>query len=65
MIGAAMQAPLTGLVLIVELTHSGLDLAVPMIAATVLATAITHTSTAIPSIRPACRPWSRAELPPE
>jgi CIC family chloride channel protein len=39
-IGAAMQAPLTAVVLIVELTHSGIELAVPMIAATVLATAI-------------------------
>jgi CIC family chloride channel protein len=40
MIGAAMQAPLTAVVVIMELTHSGLDLAVPMIAATVIATAI-------------------------
>ena len=40
MIGAAMQAPLTAVVLIVELTHSGLELAVPMVAATVIATAI-------------------------
>ena len=42
MIGAAMQAPITAVVLIIELTHSGLELAVPMIAATVLATAITR-----------------------
>lgn len=40
MIGAAMQAPLAGLVLVVELTHSGLGLAVPMVLATAIATAI-------------------------
>jgi H+/Cl- antiporter ClcA len=38
MIGASMQAPLAGLTLAVELTHSGLELMVPMVAATVLAT---------------------------
>jgi chloride channel protein, CIC family len=40
MIGASMQAPLAGLVLVLELTHSGFALMVPMIAATVLATAL-------------------------
>jgi len=40
MIGAAMQAPLAGLVLILELTHNGFELMVPVIAATVLATAV-------------------------
>ncbi len=40
MIGAAMQAPLSGLALVLELTHSGFGLMVPMIAATVLATLV-------------------------
>jgi H+/Cl- antiporter ClcA len=38
MIGAVMQAPLAGLVLVLELTHSGFSLAVPMVAAVVIAT---------------------------
>jgi H+/Cl- antiporter ClcA len=38
MIAAAMQAPLAGLALVLELTHSGFALAVPMMAATVSAT---------------------------
>ena len=38
MIGASMQAPFVGLVLVMELAHSGYDLVVPMIAATVIAT---------------------------
>ena len=38
MIGASMQAPLAGLVLVFELTHSGIALAVPMMAATLIAT---------------------------
>ncbi|HEX2902030.1 MAG TPA: chloride channel protein [Jatrophihabitans sp.] len=42
MIGAAMQAPLSGLVLVLELTHSGFALMVPMIVATAVATAITR-----------------------
>jgi H+/Cl- antiporter ClcA len=40
MIGAAMQAPLTALVLVLELTHSGFQIMVPMMAATVTATAV-------------------------
>lgn len=40
MIGAAMQAPLSGLVLVLELTHVGFGLMVPMMAATVLATVV-------------------------
>jgi chloride channel protein, CIC family len=40
MIGASMQAPLAGLVLVLELTHSGFSLMVPMIAATILATVL-------------------------
>ena len=38
LLGASMQAPLAGLVLVLELTHGGFDIAVPMITATVLAT---------------------------
>jgi chloride channel protein, CIC family len=40
MIGASMQAPLAGLVLVLELTHGGFNLAIPMMAATVIATLI-------------------------
>jgi H+/Cl- antiporter ClcA len=40
LIGASMQAPLTALSLILELTHSGFGLLVPMLAATVTATAV-------------------------
>jgi CIC family chloride channel protein len=40
MLGAAMQAPLAGLVLALELTHSGFHIMVPMIAATVTATIV-------------------------
>jgi len=38
LLGAAMQAPLAGLALALELTHSGFHIMVPMIAATVTAT---------------------------
>jgi CIC family chloride channel protein len=38
MIGAAMQAPLAGLVLVLELVHGALNISIPMIAATVIAT---------------------------
>lgn len=38
MIGAAMQAPLAGMVLVMELVHGGYDLVVPMLAATTIAT---------------------------
>jgi H+/Cl- antiporter ClcA len=40
MLGAAMQAPLAGLVLVLELTHSGFGLMIPMAAATVAATVV-------------------------
>ncbi|WP_142281566.1 chloride channel protein [Mycobacterium kyorinense] len=40
--GAAMQAPLAALVLVLDLTHSGLALVVPMIVATVFATTTTR-----------------------
>jgi len=38
MIGASMQAPLAGLVLVLELTRSGFAIAIPMVAATMIAT---------------------------
>jgi CIC family chloride channel protein len=41
-IGAAMQAPITALALVLEFTHAGFDLMVPMLLATVTATAITR-----------------------
>jgi chloride channel protein, CIC family len=40
MLGAAMQAPLASLALVLELTHSGFQIMVPMVAATVIATAV-------------------------
>jgi H+/Cl- antiporter ClcA len=40
MIGASMQAPLTAVALVLELTHSGFQIMVPMMAATVTATAV-------------------------
>lgn len=40
MLGSAMQAPLTSLVLVLELTHSGFAIMVPMMAATITATAV-------------------------
>jgi CIC family chloride channel protein len=40
MLGSAIQAPLAGLVLVLELTHSGFGLMVPIMAATLLATAV-------------------------
>jgi len=42
MIGAGMQAPLAALALILELTHSGFSILVPMIAATATATLVSH-----------------------
>jgi H+/Cl- antiporter ClcA len=40
MLGAAMQAPLAALALVLELTHSGFQLMIPMAAATVAATIV-------------------------
>ena len=40
MMGAAMQAPLASLALALELTHSGFQIMVPMLAATVIATVV-------------------------
>jgi len=42
MMGASMQAPLTALALVLELTHSGLQLMVPSMVAVVTATAVTR-----------------------
>jgi H+/Cl- antiporter ClcA len=42
MIGASMQAPLAGLALVLELTHGGFPLMVPMMAATAIATAVSR-----------------------
>ena len=42
MIGASMQAPLSGLVLVLELTHTGFALALPMMLATLIATAVSR-----------------------
>ncbi|HEY5272237.1 MAG TPA: chloride channel protein [Acidimicrobiales bacterium] len=42
MLGASMQAPLVALVLVLELTHSGFQIMAPMIAAVVIATAVTR-----------------------
>jgi CIC family chloride channel protein len=42
MIGAGMQAPLTAVALVLELTHSGFALMVPMVLATVLATGVSR-----------------------
>jgi H+/Cl- antiporter ClcA len=42
MLGASMQAPLTALALVLELTHSGFQIMVPMMAALVIATAVTR-----------------------
>jgi H+/Cl- antiporter ClcA len=40
MLGAGMQAPLAGLALVLELTDSGLQIIVPLIIATIIATAV-------------------------
>ena len=61
MIGAAMQAPLSGLALVLELTHSGFGLMVPMMAATGIATLVAFhvDGYSIYSARlPACTPNS-------
>ena len=40
MLGASMQAPLAALALVLELTHSGFAIMIPMVLATVTATAV-------------------------
>ncbi|HEY0716359.1 MAG TPA: chloride channel protein, partial [Streptosporangiaceae bacterium] len=42
LLGAAMQAPLAALALTLELTHSGFQIMVPMLAATVTATVVSR-----------------------
>jgi CIC family chloride channel protein len=42
LLGAAMQAPLASLALVLELTHSGFEIMVPMVAATVTATIVSR-----------------------
>jgi H+/Cl- antiporter ClcA len=42
LLGAAMQAPLASLALVLELTHSGFQIMVPMVAATVIATIVSR-----------------------
>lgn len=71
MIGAAMQAPLAGLALVLELTHSGFALMVAMAAATVIATAVAFYldgysiySARLPS-RPPDWPTARAVTDPD
>ncbi len=60
MLGAAMQAPLTGLVLILELTHGGFALIVPLIAATSTATVVARYVRRLLHLqRPAARPARR------
>jgi chloride channel protein, CIC family len=75
MIGAAMQAPLAALTLVLELTHSGFGLMVPMAAATVTATAVAFYidgysiySARLPSRPPGGRttsPGQPSEKPPQ
>lgn len=62
MIGCAMQAPITGLALVLELTHSGFGLMIPMIVATVVSTAVVRYidgysiySARLPALPPAAR----------
>lgn len=43
MLGAAMQAPLAGLVIIMEFIHGGFNIAIPMMAATLIATVVVRT----------------------
>jgi CIC family chloride channel protein len=66
MLGAAMQAPLAALALVVELTGSGFQLMLPMMAATLIATAVTRylDGYSIYSARlPACKPTQDAKPP--
>lgn len=59
LIGASMQAPLTALALVLELTHSGFQIMVPMMAATVTLPPSRVMSTATRSTPPGCqvREW--------
>lgn len=66
MLGAAMQAPLTAVVVTLELTGSGIPIAVPMIVATVLATLVARTldGYSIYSARLAAHPRALETPPP-
>jgi len=63
MIAGAMQAPVAGRALVLELTHSGFGLMTPMIVATVISTAVVRYSTGtqfiLPAYQPALRPPQR------
>jgi chloride channel protein, CIC family len=65
LIGAGMQAPLAALALVLELTHSGFALMVPMVIATVIATAITRwiDGYSIYTARLSAPPTAEARLP--
>jgi len=68
LIGASLQAPLSGLALVLELTHSGFGLMVPMIAATAIATLVAFhvDGYSIYSARlPAFAPDSAPATPPD
>jgi len=64
MTGAGMQAPLASPALVLELTHSGFQLMVPMIAATVIATVIARhiDGYSIYSARLAARPGGGTDV---
>ncbi len=66
MLGAAMQAPLTAIVIMLELTDTGIRLAVPMILATVLATLVARAldGYSIYSARLAAHPHALETPPP-
>ena len=67
MLGAAMQAPLTGLALIMELTHGGFAIMIPMIAATVTASVIARhiDGYSIYTARLRARPDHQPGVPPD
>ncbi len=66
MLGAAMQAPVTAIVITLELTDTGIRLAAPMILATVLATLVARTidGYSIYSARLAAHPRALETPPP-
>ncbi len=65
MLGAAMQAPLAGLALIMELTHGGFSIMIPLVLATVAATVVARhiDGYSIYSARLRARPQPAAGLP--
>lgn len=65
MLGAAMQAPLTAIVMVLELTDGGFRLAVPMVLATVLATWVARQLDGYSIYSARLSPHARsAEVPP-